>query len=939
LATSSVHADRVDFIVNDDGGFAEQNHPRIAVAGDGGFVIAWVDKRAGSSDIFIQRYLADGTKLGSNKAVNDDIGYAYQSEPAVAVDLSGLYSVVWKDYRQSSYPFDPDIFFQRYDTSLSAIDSNRAVTVEQPDSLKETPDIALSPWGGGVVVWADYRNRNWDIYGQLIDSDGSPTGSNFLVNDDSSTGQQHTPRVAVSSEGWFVVVWYDNRRGHDDIFAQRFDSLAQPLGINVRVNSDLEDDRQAFPDVATDGAGHFTVVWVDWRNGVYPTNPDIYARKFDTTMTPVTDDELVNQDNTRRAQREPTISADRRGNVSIIWSDSSGTAQSYDIVGQMIDVDGVIREVNFQANSEADSAQLHADVALDGRYRYITWADKRNGNYDIYASITRYNDPTLVSSPTSLRFEMLRGGGAPAAQQLTIDNYGYNPLDFTLLASHDWFEATPSGGRTSATVDISITTDTLPFGTYVGALTLHDTDNNDSTVQVSVRLDVTAPILDVGSDTLSFLVYSGLVDSSNQSLTISNAGSGDLNWSIDNPFDWLTMAPVAGTNNATLDVWVNGLTLPSGSTLGYFEIEAPLAADAPDTVWVNVEAVDNQPYIELSPTSLLVVTENPAGESFSIRVTNSGAGQLAWTADPADTWLVLDRSAGIDDDLIGLTFDTSGLALGLHPSHIDIADAGAFHPVERFEITLDYLLPGSDTVTISNIVSEPLALDSFLVQIQLTDTAAELHLPLTYDPDLITIDSVRFSDGVANSLACDYNADPARGVVTLSLTGSSPDSLMLPGGTPLGWVYFTAGSNYGLFDVGEPSESDLAAVVVSPSGGRSHPVTIPGEVRVEEATAVDDLSLALLPAEFSLSQNYPNPFNPQTTIEFGLPIRADVELEIFNILGQKIRTLVQGSLPAGEHNVVWDGKLTSGRPTASGIYFYRLRTDKLSLVRKMALVK
>ncbi|MCD6248833.1 MAG: T9SS type A sorting domain-containing protein [candidate division Zixibacteria bacterium] len=937
--TPSVWADRTDFLVNDDGGITEQNHPRIAVAGDGGFVIAWVDKRAGSSDIFLQRYMVDGTKLGSNIVVNDDGGYAYQSEPAIAVDLSGLYSVVWKDYRQGSYPFDPDIYFQRYDTSLIPVDTNRVVTVEQPDSLKETPDIALSPWGGGVVVWADYRNRNWDIYGQLIASNGSPTGSNFRVNDDIGTAQQHMPRVAVSPEGWFVIVWYDNRLGDDDIFVQRFNSLAQPLGINVRVNSDTEDDRQAFPDVATDGAGHFTVVWVDWRNGVYPSNPDIYARKFDTTMAPVTDDEQVNQDSTTRAQREPTIAADRRGNVSIIWSDSSGTSQLYDIVGQMIDVDGVICEVNFQANSEADSAQFHADVALDGRYRYITWADKRNGNYDIYASITRYNDPTLVPSPTALRFEMLRGEGTPVPQELTIDHYGYNSLDFTLLASHDWFEVTPSGGMTPATISVAITTDTLPFGTYIGALTLYDIDNDDSTVQISVRLDVIAPILDVGSDTLSFLVYSGMIDSAQQLCSISNEGAGDLNWTIAESLDWLTVEPVSGTNSATLAVWVNGLSLPSGNTNGYFEIIAPDAVNSPDTVWINVEAVDNQPYIRLVPPNLSIATEDPAGQNFSLQVTNVGVEQLAWIADPGDTWLQLDRAAGIDNDPINLTFDTAGFSPGLHLSWIDITDSSAFHPVERFDVVLDYLIPGSDTVTISDILTEPLAVDSFAVHIQMTDTAAELHLPLSYDPDLMTIDSVCFVDGLASSLMTDYSIDPVRGVVNLSLVGFEPDSLVMPGSVDLGWVHFTAGSNYGLFDVGEPSDSDLAVVLVTPSGSRLHPETIPGEIRVEEATAVDDLSPILLPLEYTLSQNYPNPFNPQTTIEFGLPTRSDIELEVFNILGQRIRLLLKETLPAGNHKVMWDGKYASGVSAPSGIYFYRIRTGNTSLVRKMMLVK
>jgi hypothetical protein len=190
-------AQRSDFRVNSDGSTAEQNHPRIAVSGDGGFVIAWVDRRNSSADIYLQRFDAGGYPIGPNLIVNDDTGAAYQSEPAIAVDRTGLYSLVWRDYRNGSYPFGPEIFFQRYDTSLAPVDSNLTLSLNEPDSLKETPDIALSPWGGGMVVWADYRNRNWDIYGQLISSDGAMVGSNFKVNDDAGSAQLHAPRVAV----------------------------------------------------------------------------------------------------------------------------------------------------------------------------------------------------------------------------------------------------------------------------------------------------------------------------------------------------------------------------------------------------------------------------------------------------------------------------------------------------------------------------------------------------------------------------------------------------------------------------------------------------------------------------------------------------------------------------------------------------------------------
>ena len=94
-----------------------------------------------------------------------------------------------------------------------------------------------------------------------------------------------------------------------------------------------------------------------------------------------------------------------------------------------------------------------------------------------------------------------------------------------------------------------------------------------------------------------------------------------------------------------------------------------------------------------------------------------------------------------------------------------------------------------------------------------------------------------------------------------------------------------------------------------------------------------------LPSGFELNQNYPNPFNPSTTISFVLPVAADVRLEVFNLLGQRVRLLHDGPLPLGYHTVEWDGRSDPGNEVASGVYFYRLGRDDVSLTKKMVLLK
>ncbi len=90
-----------------------------------------------------------------------------------------------------------------------------------------------------------------------------------------------------------------------------------------------------------------------------------------------------------------------------------------------------------------------------------------------------------------------------------------------------------------------------------------------------------------------------------------------------------------------------------------------------------------------------------------------------------------------------------------------------------------------------------------------------------------------------------------------------------------------------------------------------------------------------VPARFVLRQNYPNPFNPKTAISYQLPAFSEVELSIFNILGQKVKTLVSKKQPAGNYKVEWDAAGFS-----SGIYFYVISTDNgFMQTRKLVLLK
>jgi hypothetical protein len=101
--------------------------------------------------------------------------------------------------------------------------------------------------------------------------------------------------------------------------------------------------------------------------------------------------------------------------------------------------------------------------------------------------------------------------------------------------------------------------------------------------------------------------------------------------------------------------------------------------------------------------------------------------------------------------------------------------------------------------------------------------------------------------------------------------------------------------------------------------------------------SVDNISTA--PSVTKLYGNYPNPFNPTTTISFSVTQTSSfVTLDIFNIKGQKVNTLINEALPAGKHSVVWDGKDEKGKNVSSGVYFYKLKVDDKTIATKKCLL-
>lgn len=104
-------------------------------------------------------------------------------------------------------------------------------------------------------------------------------------------------------------------------------------------------------------------------------------------------------------------------------------------------------------------------------------------------------------------------------------------------------------------------------------------------------------------------------------------------------------------------------------------------------------------------------------------------------------------------------------------------------------------------------------------------------------------------------------------------------------------------------------------------------------------TSVQQTERMANPKAFALKQNYPNPFNPQTAIEYDIQVPGKVELQIYNSLGQRVRTLVDEEKPPGFYRSIWDGRDNQGQRLTSGAYYYQLRAGDIVSAKRMILLK
>jgi len=440
-----------DVRINSDNGTADQQYPDVAVDGSRNAFVVWGDLRNGDRDIYLQKLDGSGNRLwAADVRVNSDSSTKGQYRPAVAVDADGNAAVVWEDYRSGN----GDIYVQRFDGNGNRLwVADVRVNSDGGIADQQNPTVAVDGNGNVVIVWQDQRDGGGDIYVQKLDAGGHLLWvAEVRVNSDSGTAWQDHPAVALDGNANAIVLWMDDRNGHQDIYAQKLDRNGNRLwAAEVRVNSDGGTAEQQYPAVAVDGSGNAVIAWEDWRSG----NGAVYAQKLDGSGSKLwAADVRVNSESVTAGEwSPPTIGVDGSGNAVVTWKDERGGSDG--IYAQRLDRGGSrLWGTDVRVNSGGGMADRWSPaVAVDGSgSAVVAWTDERDNGRSIYAQ--RINTVGGKAWLADLRVACLdrfyfRNG---TVQSRTVDGVAGNVRNATIMVDYQangggvQFYLTNSGG-------------------------------------------------------------------------------------------------------------------------------------------------------------------------------------------------------------------------------------------------------------------------------------------------------------------------------------------------------------------------------------------------------------------------------------------------------------------------------------------------------------
>lgn len=264
-----------------------------------------------------------------------------------------------------SASYDPD--------GLISIGANIVVNDDSGSQWQTPPSIGIDPSGNVYAVWEDYRSGGFDIYASHMAHGGSSFATNVKINDDVNPNKQSRPELAVGDDGSVHVVWEDERSGNWDIYYANSTDGGVTYGTNLLLTAINKTDWQNNPTIDVDSSGAVHVAWEDDRDGNWSV---YYANSLDgfSSNTKVSEDTLPGN------QWSAALRVGETGTIHVAWEGGSDIYYARSTDG------GLSFGSSIMINDDGGNAsQGKASIAVEaGGIVHVAWEDTRNGDSDIY---------------------------------------------------------------------------------------------------------------------------------------------------------------------------------------------------------------------------------------------------------------------------------------------------------------------------------------------------------------------------------------------------------------------------------------------------------------------------------------------------------------------------------------------------------------------------
>ncbi len=746
--------------------------------------------------------------------------------------------------------------------------------------------IASDGAGGAIIVWEDRRAGNGcDIYAQRIDDRGNPLWSVGGLEICGAADDQEDLRVASDGVGGAVIVWEDSRAGvYADVYAQRVDGSGGLLwgvdGVMVASGAGHGSD----PDIICDGAGGAYTAWSE--------DYMVFMQRIGATGNLL----WWGQDGLKvgdgpGVHRKPRLVSDGLDGAIIVWE-----SDSVDIRAQRVDPWGGRRWLYDAALCNAYGNQHGLEVIVDGEGGVIVaWEDGRlSPDSDaVYAQRVGADGSVLWADDG---IEMGSGARYLNDVRLVSDGDGGAVIAWgvrTGSPEYDYYalvQRVDAGGQAlwgDGGIEVCGSTSGHPElvgDGAAGAVVVWTDQRHGSTTDLyGQRFDASGNALWTAEGVALCTASQG---QGGHRLVSDGRGGAIASW-VDGR-DW------------TVDIYAQ--RVEQNGYLGYPAPGQTDIVDYPDdqggvavlswlpsyldaypneivthySVWMRMPE-DRVPELRDRPSTQHLAAEVGMSMESVQGLVRSGWALVGET--PACYWDEYAYHAPTYGDST-----EAGVPLTEYMVVAHASDQWTFwESVPRAGYSVDNIAPGAPL----GLTAEPIGTGVALAWSPSNEHDEDLSVYRVYRSDIsgFTLDGATLVGAAADTFLTD--ADPGIGT----------------------WYYVVVAQD--IHDnEGEPSN---------------------------EATArVDDPSI---PMVYALRGNYPNPFNPVTTIEFDLPEPADMTLEVFDVTGRLVRTLVEGHETAGRKQALWDGRDEHGSRVASGVYYCRMAAAGYEKTIKMTLLK